>query len=81
MAGIQGGEITIMEPCFSLSDWITQAAAVIGKAAQAIHEGESSGDMAAATQALASLLPDVDGVAAEFRLLLGKPARPDMAPE
>jgi len=72
---------TSMLPCFDLNGWIVNATAVLGKAAATIHDGEISGDVAAATQALAAMLPDIDGLAAEFRLLLGKPARPDLADE
>lgn len=72
---------TSMLPCFDLNGWILNATAVLGKAAATIHDGELSGDVAAATQALAAMLPDIDGLAAEFRCLLGKPARPDLADE
>ena len=64
-------------PCTHLDEWIFQAAAVIGAAAAEIHAAVLSGDTAGANQKLAAMIPAVDGLAAEFRLLLGKPARPD----
>lgn len=68
-------------PCARFDEWIYQAAVVIGAAAAEIHTAVMSGDTAGANQKLAEMIPAVDAIPAEFRLLLGKPARPDMAPE
>ncbi len=68
-------------PCCHFDEWVYQAAAVIGAAAAEIHAAVMSGDTAGANEKLAQMVPAVDGIAAEFRTLLGKPARPDMAEE
>ena len=68
-------------PCCRLDEWLFQAAAVLGAAAAEIHAAVVSGDTAGSNAKLAEIVPAVDAVAAEFRLLLGKPARPDTAPE
>jgi hypothetical protein len=68
-------------PCLTFEEWLYQAAAVIGAAAAEIHAAVMSGDTAGANEKLAQMVPAVDGISAEFRTLLGKPARPDIADE
>jgi hypothetical protein len=68
-------------PCCHFDEWVYQAAAVIGAAAADIHMATLSGDTASANIRLAEMVPAVDAIAAEFRQLLDKPARPDLAEE
>lgn len=68
-------------PCCRFDEWHFQAAAILGAAAAEIHAAVISGDTAGANAKLSGMVPAVDAIAAEFRQLLGKPARPDTAPE
>lgn len=69
-------------PCCRFDEWHFQAVAVLGAAAAEIHYAAvSTGDTAGANEKLSEMIPAVDGIAAEFRLLLGRAARPDIAPE
>ncbi len=68
-------------PCNRFDEWTYQAAAVLGAAAAEIHAAVTSGDTTGANQKLAGMVPAVDAIAAEFRQLLGKPTRSDMAEE
>ncbi len=68
-------------PCRHFAEWHYQATAVLGAAAAEIHAAVMSGDTAGANEKLSEMIPAVDGIAAEFRLLLGRPSRPDVAPE
>jgi hypothetical protein len=66
-------------PCCTFDEWVYQATAILGAAAAEIHGAVMSGGTDAANKKLADMIPAFDGMAAEFRTLLGKPARPDMA--
>ena len=68
-------------PCVSFDEWMYQTTAVLGAAAAEIHYAVMSGDTAGANAKLSEMVPAVDAIAAEFRQLLGRPARPDTAPE
>lgn len=68
-------------PCCRFDEWLFQAATVLGAAAAEIHAAVMSGDTAGTNTKLCEMVPAVDAIAVEFRLLLGKPARPDTAPE
>lgn len=68
-------------PCCHFDEWTFQAAAVLGAAAAEIHAAVISGDTTSANDKLAEMVPAVDAISAEFRHLLGRPARPDLADE
>lgn len=68
-------------PCGHFDEWIYQTTAIVGKAAAEIHGAVLSGDTFGANKTLAEMIPTIDAIAAEFRTLLGYPARPDMAEE
>lgn len=68
-------------PCHQFDDWLPQAIAVIGAAAAEIHEAALSGDTAQAYKKMAAMIPAMDGLADEFRMLLGYSGRPDVAEE
>jgi len=65
-------------PCADFAEWLPQAAAVLGAVAAELHNTILSGNTDAATIRLTEMIPAFDGMAAEFRVLLGHPARPDL---
>ena len=68
-------------PCHHFDHWLPQAIAVIGAAAAEIHQAALYGEKGPAYKKLAAMIPAMDGLADEFRMLLGYSGRPDVTEE